>query len=91
MRGKLKLFGKTNIQQINCFVPSIVRFVFNVVSAQCVALLLLGKDRAMVEIFKFCLEKFRCPDSSFLEKFEYLCILSDQNFYWVSFDMFKYL
>ena len=31
------------------------------------------------------------PDSSFLEKFEYLCILSDQNFYWVSFDMFKYL
>ena len=38
--------------------PSIVRFVFNEVSAQCVALLLLGKDRTMVEIFIFCLEFF---------------------------------
>ena len=32
--------------------PSIVRFVFNEVSAQCVALLLLGKDRTVVAISK---------------------------------------
>ena len=48
--------------------PSIVRFVFNEVSAQCVALLLLEKDHTLVGISKICPEimKYFSTDFSFV-------------------------